>query len=286
MNWHQTIKFIRTLPEYADLVEKAYLEENLPLNVERFRKSEEFLETLLYIKKYMPNANYILDIGSGNGASAVSFALDGYKVVAVEPDPSETIGAGAVRKLKEYYALENIEIKESFAEDLYFDDSSFDIVYARQSMHHAKDLAKFVKESTKGLKSGGMFISVRDHVLYNHKKDENWFLKTHPLQKFYGGEGAYTEDEYKEAIKNAGLTIYEVLKHYDSVINYFPMTRTEFIQNKINCGENIKEKVIKKLHIFGQINFLQLLFIKYMKKTVFDESKIPGRMYSFIAIKK
>jgi len=36
MNWHETIEYIRTCPEYKELVEKAYLEEDLPLNIERF----------------------------------------------------------------------------------------------------------------------------------------------------------------------------------------------------------------------------------------------------------
>ena len=275
MNWHETIEYIRTRPEYKELVEKAYFEENLPLNIERFKDSEEFLETLALLKNYAPTALSILDIGSGNGVSSISFALNGYNVVSIEPEPSNTIGAGAIRKLKEYYALRNIDIKESFAEDLCFEDNSFDIVYARQAMHHAMDLLKFVKEATKGLKSGGIFFSVRDHVLYDHEKDEKWFLESHPLQKFYGGENAYTEEEYKEAIENANLTICKVLKHYDSVINYFPVTKAEFFK---------RERIIKMLPIFNKNRLLQFLCNKYIN--IYDESGIPGRLYSFIAIKR
>jgi SAM-dependent methyltransferase len=284
MNWHETIEYIRTCPEYKELVEKAYLEKDLPVNIERFRNSEEFAETLILLKKYVPNALSILDIGSGNGVSSISFALNGYDVVSTEPDPSNTIGAGAIRNLKEYYELKNIEIKESFAEDLCLENNTFDIVYARQVMHHAKDLIKFVKKATKGLKNGGIFFSVRDHVLYNHEEDEEWFLRSHPLQKFYGGESAYTEEEYVKAIENANLTICKVLKHYDSVINYFPLTKAEFFQRQLAYEKSTKRKLIKKLSVFSKSKMFKFLFNKY--SNIYDESRIPGRLYSFIAIKK
>ena len=56
MNWEETIQFIRTQPEYNELVEKAYFDENLPVNVERFKKSEEYKETLSLILHYSPDA--------------------------------------------------------------------------------------------------------------------------------------------------------------------------------------------------------------------------------------
>ena len=49
MNWHETIQFIRTKPEYEWLVKNAYFDEDLVGNVERFLQSEEFNETLKII---------------------------------------------------------------------------------------------------------------------------------------------------------------------------------------------------------------------------------------------
>ena len=75
MNWEQTIKYIRTIPDFKDLVEKAYLDEDIQLNVDRFSNSDEFKETLLILKKngLADNMN-LLDLGAGNGIAAVSFA--------------------------------------------------------------------------------------------------------------------------------------------------------------------------------------------------------------------
>lgn len=278
MTWEETIKYIRTLPEYDILVEKAYFEENLSLNVERFRQSDEYLETLKELKQRHPFAKTILDIGSGNGISAISFALDGYNVTTVEPDASETIGAGAIRKLKEFYNLSNINIYEAFAEEINFNDGEFDIVYARQCMHHAYDLEKFVGEMSRVLKKGGLFFTVRDHVIYN-EKDKAWFLENHPLQKYYGGENAFTSNEYKSAIQSAGLILQKELKFFDSVINYFPDSAENMQNRRKKIESELKKNLIFK--IFSKKRRLQA-----DKILLESEKSIPGRMYSYIAIKK
>lgn len=288
MTWEETIKYIRTQPEFKDLVEKAYFEEDLSLNVERFRKSEEFIETLRLLKKYQPNAKTILDIGSGNGISAVSLALKGYHVKTIEPNKSDTVGAGAIKKLKAHYNLSNLDIHEAFAEELKLPDENFDVVYTRQCMHHAYNLEKFVSEAARVSKKGGIFISIRDHVVFN-KQDKERFLQSHPLQKFYGGENAFTSIEYKDAMKNAGLKVLREIKYFDSVINYFPTTKEEisnmFKLRKERAIFNLKQKigVLSKLSLFQKIYFHRI-GLNY--ENVYDEGELPGRMYSYIAIKK
>jgi len=278
MTWEETIQHIRKQPEYRFLVEKAYFEEQLSLNVERYRESEEYKETLQKIRQTTPNAKRILDIGSGNGITAISFALDGYDVVTVEPDPSQTIGAGAIRQLKEEYRLSNIQVYEAFAEEINFKDGEFDIVFARQCMHHAYDLKKFVAEMSRVLKQGGMFFTVRDHVIFD-EADKVFFLENHPLQKYYGGENAFTPQQYTEAIETAGLTIVEVLKYFDSVINYFPEESKTIARRKKEVVEATR---------FGKLLWYFPSIRDRRANIAFEqiEKNIPGRMYSYIAIKK
>lgn len=288
MTWDETIKFIRSQPEYSDLVKQAYLEENLSLNVERFRESEEFNETLSLLNKYTPNASRVLDIGSGNGVSAIAFALQGYQVTVCEPDPSETVGAAAIRILRDHYKLENLKIYEQYAEELKLSDHKFDLIYVRQAMHHAYNLKLFLKNLGTLVKAKGYLFTVRDHVVYD-EEDKKWFLENHPLQKFYHGENAFTKAEYCEAIEEAGFTILTVLKHFDSVINYFPMSREAYNNIVSNAESKLDELLEKKLGRVGRIPLLQQCYKKWRgfdSKKLFDETKIPGRMYSFIAIKK
>lgn len=276
MTWEETIQYIRTQPKYKELVEKAYFEEDIVLNIDRFKISEEFSETLRLLKLYHPNAHRMLDIGCGNGISSIAFALEGYEVVAVEPDPSNTIGAGAIRKMKEYYSLENIEIYEAFAEDIAFESNSFDVVYVRQAMHHANDLNRFIAEAGRVLKPNGILMTIRDHVIFN-KKDKAWFLENHPLHKFYGGENAFTPDEYKKAMNQAGLNVLQEIKYYDNIINFFPRKQTEI------------ERARRRVKLLSKIPavFFKVLPSRFTaQKNVLDEKKVSGRMYSYIAQKK
>lgn len=287
MTWEETITFIRTQPEFKYLVDKAYFEEDLPLNVERFKQSEEFIATLKLLKQYQPHAKTILDIGSGNGISAVALALQGYEVVTIEPDSSDTIGAGAIRKLKEYYNLANLEVYEAYAEELQLANESFDIVYTRQCMHHAYDLNKFVAEAGRVTKKKGLFITIRDHVIFN-QKDKELFLENHPLQKFYGGENAFHPIEYRQAMENAGLRVEKEIKYFESVINFFPVSKEEiFDQFQIKKSKAIL-RLNNKIGILSKLPVLQLIYFKRLgldKETFYNEEKIPGRMYSYVALK-
>ena len=287
MTWEETIQLIRTKPDYKNLVEKAYFDEDLVLNVERFRSSEEYAATVSLIKEHAPTAKSILDIGSGNGISAIAFALDGFDVTVSEPDASDTIGAGAIRKLKAHATIANMDIHEEFAENIQFDGKLFDIVYVRQAMHHAYDLNKFISNLAGLIKPGGHLFTIRDHVIYN-EEDKKWFLQEHPLHKFYGGENAFTQSEYETAITTAGLTIKKVLKHFDSVINYFPLTSTQYHETVLQKEEELSQLLQKKIGILGKVKLLQDIYKKknaIRLENVFNEKNIAGRMYSFVAQK-
>lgn len=285
MTWEETIIKVRKEDSFKKLVEQAYFDENLKLNVERFSTSEEYKETLKLIALHTPNAKSILDIGCGNGISTINFALQGYQVTAVEPDKSETVGAGAIKKLKATYKLDNLDVFEAFAEDINFESNLFDVVYIRQAMHHANNLDKFVAECVRVLKPNGLLLTIRDHVIFN-ENDKQWFLKNHPLHKFYGGENAYKAETYRNAIKNAGAIIKKELKYFDSVINYFPLTDKEIKVLSDTEIKSQKKKLYNKIGMLSKIPFVWNLYVILIGYNALNENKIPGRMYSYIAYKK
>jgi SAM-dependent methyltransferase len=285
MNWEETLKLIREKPEFKDLVEKSYISTDLIKNVNDYKKSDEYIEIKKIISDLFPNTNSILDIGAGNGISSIAFALDGYVVTALEPDPSITEGAGAISKIKEKLNLSNVTVLQGYAEDVNLPTSSFDLVFCRQSMHHAANLDQFVNQSSRALKSGGGFIAVRDHVI-NSEKDKKVFLNKHPLHKFYGGENAFTLKEYTGAIEKANLKLVKILKYYDSIINYFPATKEE-IQNLPYASEiHIHNKLKSKLGLIGNLKPIIWLYKLYSGNLhPYNDEKIPGRPYTFIAQK-
>ncbi len=287
MTWEETIEFIRHQPEFEDLVEKAYLDKNLQLNVERFMRSEEFEETLHVLREYASKAKSILDVGGGNGISTVAFALSGYDVTVAEPDISETVGAGAIRRLLKAYNIEHVKVYEEYAEKIKT-GNLFDIIYVRQAMHHANDLKQFIKNLSTLLKPGGFLLTVRDHVIYN-EADKKWFLDCHPLQKFYGGENAFTSEEYQAAMLHANLKIIKVWKHFDSVINYFPLTRQDVLSIPVRKEKEIKQKLVQKIGMLGHVPLVQKLYKKkigFKAENLFNEKQVAGRLYSYLAQKE
>lgn len=290
MTWEEIIISIRKQPEFSELVVNAYFDENLVLNVERFRSSQEYAETKKIIAQHYPSSARlnILDIGSGNGISAVSFSLDGNEVSVVEPDTSDTVGSGAVRKLRDHFKLQNFNVYDTYGEKLPFESNEFDVIYIRQAMHHANNLNQFVKEAARVLKNGGLFLTIRDHVVFD-EKDKKWFLEMHPLHKYYGGENAFSFEEYSTAFKLAGLEIKRMLRFYDSVINYFPIEENDLDRMRRNRKELIESALRKKFPPFlSQNTIITTLYSRYVESKLgpaINEKLIPGRMYSFVALK-
>lgn len=274
--WEETILSIREVPAYDDLIVQTYMDADLVKNVERFKTSIEFIETVKLINQYLPTAKSILDIGCGNGTSSISLAQEGYEVVAVEPDPSDTVGAGAIKILAEKLNVKDLKVYQSYAEDIQFPDESFDVVYVRQAMHHAYDLEKFVKECARVLKRNGLLITIRDHVITD-ERDKEAFLESHPLHKFYGGENAFTEQQYTDAMEKNGLSIRKVLRLFDSEINFFPLSKKE-----IGIAKRKKKLVSLTCKILPA--FLRKA-IQKKADALLNEKDYPGRMYSFISIK-
>jgi SAM-dependent methyltransferase len=293
MTWEEIIIEIRKNKDWDYLVEGCYYFEELEKNVKLFSESEEFKETLRFFNKYQKDQqSVIIDIGAGNGVASVSFALAGFRVIALEPDPSNTIGSGAIKILKEKYALPNLTIFTEWGENIPVETASCDIVYLRQAMHHAKDLDKFVKECSRILKVNGLFFANRDHVV-NDENQLKEFLNTHPLHKFYGGENAFTLHAYKQAIQKADLEIREIISYYDNVILWDKFLSPSYFKDKLYALLEAKIKLVLGIKLasfiaqsISQFGFFQNLYKIYEKKKTHDYKHVAGRCYAFIALKK
>jgi ubiquinone/menaquinone biosynthesis C-methylase UbiE len=274
MTWEEAVKELRSNPENAKVIADNYFDENIDEAIERFRSSEEFLAVMKYIPA---SAKTLLDIGAGRGMATYGFASNGLLSTALEPDPSDDVGAGAIRKLATRHGLP-ITVVETFGESLPFDDGSFDVVYVRQVLHHATDLAIFCKEVNRVLKPGGLFVATREHVL-TQDSDLQTFLDNHLLHHLYGGEHAYTLAFYLKCIRQSGLTIKHLLHPYASVINYAPLSITEMKENFERKLSSLTGKRLAGYLLNIPVLYRLLTTIKARQ----DQS--PGRLYSFICTK-
>jgi SAM-dependent methyltransferase len=272
MTTDEAIRQLRGDPSYADLVRDAYLGRDVADSAQRFFESGEFAEVRRILGKKLAGAS-ALDLGAGIGMASLAFAACGAaRVVAVDPDPSDEVGRGAMARLASHGEF---EIVDGFGETIPLDDASMDIVYCRQVLHHAQDLPQVLRECARVLKPGGILLACREHVVDDDEQLRQ-FLNGHPVNRLAGGENAYRLAAYIEAIAGAGLVVDSVLSPWKSVINAFPVARTQAELEALpeaRLARRIGPVGHAAIHVPG---------VKSVMRRRLDK-KVPGRMYSFLA---
>ena len=271
-SWAEAVEILRNDPQHRALVYDAYLTSDLRENCRRFAESDEFLEVRNLIETYRPGARDILDIPAGNGIATYAFARAGFNVVAVEPDPSASVGRGAIATS---LSAENLEVRilDAFGEKLPLDSDSFDVVYVRQGLHHAQDLKAMLAEYARVLRPGGLLLGCREHVVDNYQSSLRDFLDAQVDHQLYGGENAFTLMDYRAAFVDAGLNMVREIGPYDLPINLHPNT-LESLAAKI-CASTpgrILGWIMPKSTV-SKVGMWQL-----------KRSNRPGRLYSFVAL--
>ncbi len=103
----------------------------------------------------------VLDLGCGAGETSVYFAMQGANVTAV--DISEGM-INVVKRLAKRYDVD-VDARAMLAEDLKFDDNTFDIVFGNGVLHHTYRPATY-EEVNRVLKPGGQGIFI-EPLTYN-----------------------------------------------------------------------------------------------------------------------
>lgn len=104
----------------------------------------------------------LLDVGTGLGESAIYFARLGAIVTAIDISP-KMIALCEMNARRLGVAL---TARVATGEDLGLPDSSFDVVYAANVLHHIQDRDQFLSTIRRVLKPGGVFVAW-DPVKYN-----------------------------------------------------------------------------------------------------------------------
>ncbi len=264
VSWEAAVGRLRADPAQRALVEACFYDDPLLQAAQRYHASCEWMAVRKLIG---PTSGRALDVGAGRGIASFALARDGWRVTALEPDPSNVVGAGAIRGLARDAGL-SIEVAETWGEQLPFAAASFALVHCRQVLHHARDLRQLCSELARVLAPGGIFLATREHVI-SRKEDLPAFLNSHPLHALYGGEHAYLLQEYCDAITSTGLRMERVFNPYESDINSYPESLSD-----------IKRRWAGRLHLPSPILIPDLAL-----SWVGDRKSQPGRLYTFLARK-
>ena len=271
--WEQAIEILRNDPEHQLLVADAYLTEDISDNCKRFAASEEFEATLILINRYRPDAQDLLDIPSGNGIATYAFTRAGFNVTSVEPDPSPSVGRGAIKLALAAEGL-NANIVAAFGESLPFASERFDVVYVRQGLHHAHDLKRMLGEYARVLKPGGILVAAREHVVDDYGRSLKRFLASQVDHQLYGGENAFTLEDYYAAFTTAEFRALEEFAPYNSPINLHPNT-PDRLQAKI-----LKSAPGRVLAVFLPTHIVYRIGMWRLRRT-----RLPGRLYTFVLMR-
>ena len=144
----------------------------------------------------------VLDVATGGGHTALAFAPHVGRVVATDLTPRmlETAEAHIADQ-----GATNVEFKLADAEDLPFDDETFDLVTCRIAPHHFPDCARFVQEGARVLREGGMLL-VQDHVLPDDGEAAQAVDAFERLRD-PSHNRAFDEGEWRSTFEDAGLAV-------------------------------------------------------------------------------
>jgi 2-polyprenyl-3-methyl-5-hydroxy-6-metoxy-1,4-benzoquinol methylase len=258
------------------VVRESYFGEDVLAEAQRFARSDECVAVLTLLGlNHSLEPKVLLDVGCGNGIASYAFAQAGHCVIAMDCDESDTVGLGAVHKLSRQVEAGSILPAGGVAEGLPLRDSVCDIVYARQVLHHFRNLDLGMRECARVLRPGGMMIATREHVADDARQLEA-FLADHPLHALYGGENAFRLDEYLGAGQCAGLELQAALGPYDSVVNWYPATYA-----------NVRSRAVGYLsRKIGRIAAEVMLAVPAVRDRYFRRmsrfDRTPGRLYTFL----
>ena len=275
-SWERAVATLLADPNMASLAHDCYFDGTAIEAGARYWASTEWQT----VRTLLPRrAGRALDVGAGRGIASYALARDGWSVSALEPDGSALVGAGAIRTMATQAGY-SIDVHQAFGEKLPFDDQQFDLVFARQSLHHAHDLPALIRELHRVLRPSALLVAIRDHVI-TKRADLNRFFEIHPLQRLYGGENAYLLQEYLVSVEDAGFSLLKSIAPFESPINYAPLEPSML---PVAIADQLPNFCGVRRFAAGVLSIPAILTLACKALRWIDNR--PGRLYSFVAVKK
>jgi len=166
--------------------------------------SEETLGWLLASADPQPT-DFVLDVATGTGFTALAFAPSVETVIGMDVSPGMLEQA---RKQAGERRIANAVFQEGAAESLPFADGVFDIVTCRIAPHHFLSIEKFLREAARVLKPGGRLALVDTAVPDDSPEAAAWQNAVEAVRDPSHVRN-HTPQEWRTMVQAVGLTVTE-----------------------------------------------------------------------------
>ncbi len=144
----------------------------------------------------------VLDVGCGLGGPAAQVAEEfGCEVTAMDPGPYQRIRLRS--RMADSSGESVFSAVSGDALDLPFRPGSFDRIYSVESAFHYGDKPRFVRESSRALRRGGLVV-VAD-LLRKPGRGRSWLART--LEKALAAPQVFSVEQYAKAAERTGLRL-------------------------------------------------------------------------------
>lgn len=197
------------------------------------------------VMKLLPDLNgkKVLEIGAGRGDFSIWLAKKYKTAEIVGTDFSQTAIEIAGSKIDE--TLSNLTFRVENAENLSFDNNSFDFIISCETMEHVFHPEKMASEMYRVLKTGGEFILTTEN--YFNAIYLMWVKSWVTGKPFQSGSGTQPHENFftffkvKNYFNKAGLT----LTHTES--NYFQFLMLPRVAPAKLCVNDFENPFLKKI---------------------------------------